>query len=227
MYNWFIENKELLKILYALLIGLICFIIVIKTNKLFKISFHQGIRYFRNAFFFYGIAFIARYFLVALINYGILDQLYRSISIIFFEFFLIMGGFFLLYSLLWRNFEYSETSSSSSLFNSRISLFYIMAFILVFLDYIWGTLCFMFFSQILLFVFVSIIAFMNYKKNGKNHKFLKFYFLAMLLNLVAWSLNTLAALFLNYNQKIMINIYVINVIIFLLFLYGIIKFTRL
>jgi len=65
LYDLIIENKELLKILYALIITVICLFIVIKTNKLFKISSHQGIRYLRNAFFFYGIAFITRYFLGA------------------------------------------------------------------------------------------------------------------------------------------------------------------
>ena len=61
IYGFIIQNKELFKIIYALVIVLICILIVIKTNKLFRLSFHTGIRYFRNTFFFYGIAFAIRY----------------------------------------------------------------------------------------------------------------------------------------------------------------------
>jgi len=61
MLEWIVLNKELLKIFYLLVVGLICTIIVLKSHKLFKLSMHQGIRYFRNAFLFFGIGFILRY----------------------------------------------------------------------------------------------------------------------------------------------------------------------
>lgn len=222
LYEWIIGNKELLKIFYALIIGIVCFFIVLKTDRLFRISLHQGIRYFRNAFLFYGLAFIIRYFIGAQYFYG---KNYSFIIKGAFEYLLIMAGFFLLYSLLWKKFEGSR-SDYSSLFNSRIFLFYLMAFILVFLDYLWRTYYFMFFSQIILFLYASIISYLNYKKNGKKYRFLKFYFMAMMFSLAAWLLNSIAALYLEWNQGVLMGVYLLNIIIFLLFLYGVVKVTR-
>tara|TARA_Y100000034_G_scaffold34251_1_gene41975 strand:- start:784 stop:1461 length:678 start_codon:yes stop_codon:yes gene_type:complete len=222
MYSLIIENKELLKIFYGLIIALICFVIVLKTNKLFSLSLHKGIRYFRNAFFFYGIAFIIRYLLGA---FFLSNPNYYFVINLLFEYFLVMGGFFLLYSLLWKRFENAKTNYNSSLFNTKIFLFYFMSLIIVFLDYIWQTYYFMFFSQIIIFVSAVIISYINYKKNGKQHKFLKLYFIAMILSLITWILNFLAALFLDWNKGVLTNIYLINIVIFLLFLYGVIKVT--
>ena len=218
VYEWIIANKELIKIFYALAIVSICAVIVFKTDRLFRLSSHQGIRYFRNAFFFFGIGFIIRYFLGAISNYHL-------ITTIIFEYFLIMAGFFLLYSLLWKRIEASGSDYQSSLFNSKIFIFYIMSLVIVLLDYLWGTYYLLFGSQIILFSFASIISYANYKKNGKRHKFLKFYFIAMMLSLVAWLLNAFASLLLNWHHGVLIVIYLLNIIIFLLFLFGVIKVT--
>lgn len=226
MYDLIIENKELLKIFYALVIGFICLIIVLKTHRLFSLSLYQGIRYFRNAFFFYGLAFVIRYLIGAPYLYSLIGTRYSSLVNLIFEYFLIMAGFFLIYSLLWKKIEVSGKYYFSSLLNTRISLFYTMAFIIAILDYLWNTRSFMFFSQVILFAFAAIISYNNYKKNGKQHRFLKFYFVAMLLSFLAWLLNTIAALYLKWNQGILMSVYASNIIVFLLFLYGVVKVTR-
>ena len=216
LYGFIAENKDLFRFFYSIMIAIICLIIVLKTDRLFRLSSHQGIRYFRNAFFFYGLAFVVRYFLAV--------PSYSGSMRLVFEFFVIMGGFFLFYSLLWKRFEgFKETSS---LFNSKIIIFYALAIIIAVLDYLWGGYIFMFGSQIILFVFASIISYKNYKRRGRQHRFLKLYFIVMILNLVAWVLNFAFAFFGNWRLRWMANIYVINVIIFLIFLYGVIKVTK-
>ncbi len=217
MLEWIIENKELLKFFYTFIIAGICAIIVIKTDRLFSLSSYQGIRYLRNAFLFYGAGFIIR----SLLEIKYLP--YRVIQILF-EFFLIMAGFFLLYSLLWKKFK--TPVKSSSLFNPWVIVFYLMALVIALVDNLWKTYTLMFFSQILLFIVASIISFRNYIENGKKHKFLKFYFAAMMLSLTAWILNALVASYFQWDQGLVINIYGLNIIIFLLFLYGVIKVTR-
>jgi hypothetical protein len=136
-----------------------------------------------------------------------------------------MAGFFLIYSLLWKRFEKSPQNHTSSLFNPIIFLFYLMAFVIASFDVIWTTYIFMFFSQIIIFAFASIISFKNYKTHGKEHKFLKFYFAAMLLSLGAWSLNAFAAI-VQWRLRFVVGVYIINIAIFLLFLYGVIKVTK-
>jgi len=226
MYEWIIENKELFKVFYALAVGLICAVIVLKTHRLFRLSHHQGIRYFRNAFLFYGVAFIIRYFLGAPLIYNLIGGEIFSLINFIFEYFLIMAGFFLFYSLLWKKIEGVKRNYPSSLFNLRIFPFYVMAGIIAVLDLLWNTREFMFFSQIIIFAFAGVISYVNYKKNGKRHRFLRFYFVAMVLSFLVWTSNAIAALYLNWNKAVLMGVYSSNLIIFLLFLYGVVKVTK-
>lgn len=216
LYSLVTDNKWILELLYTFIIFSICMVIVLKTDRFYRISFHNGIRYFRNAFLFFGMGFLARYF----INYGFSINNIEIIKTIF-EYLIIMAGFFLFYSLIWKKFASKE--EYSSLFNSKIIVFHLMAVILAVLDSIWQSYNFMFFSQMIIFSYTSIIAFINYTNNSEKFKFLKFYFIGMLLVLSAWVLNFLAASFFHWNQMILINIGIINVIFFFLFLYGVIK----
>lgn len=223
LYSLILENKWVLEVLYALAVSSICAVIVIKTDKFFRLSLHQGIRYFRNAFFFYGIAFIVRYV------FGILSDLeFESVYIVqgIFEYFLIMAGFFLLYSLVWRRFEAENEKYFTSLFNSKIAVFHLMAVVIAILDNAWQTYYFMFASQMLIFFYASIIAFINLRRNRNRHNFQRFYFLAMFLGLVTWTLNLLAPLYFHWSSGLLIDVGVINVVFFLLFLYGVIKVTK-
>jgi len=223
--SWVITNREVIKVFYGLLISIICFIIVSKAHRLYHLSFYEGIRYFRNAFLFFGIAFIFRYIIGGFANFGIISTDFLVPITILFEFFLLMAGFFLLYSLIWKRIEGSE-GSFSSILNSRILIFYVMAFIITILDYVWGGYYFMFLSQIIIFICAAIISYINYYKNGKKRGFLKFYFLAMILALVAWVLNAATAVFFNWERSALVFVYSLNIIIFLLFLYGIIRITK-
>jgi len=84
----------------------------------------------------------------------------------------------------------------------------------------------MFLSQIILFFFASIISYNNYKRDKKEHKFLKLYFIVMVLNLIAWILNFIFSSFLDWRLRWVANIYIINVLVFLIFLYGVVKLTK-
>ena len=222
IYNFIIQNKEILKIPYGFIICLICAIIFFKTDRLFKISAHQGIRYFRNAFFFFSLAFLIRYIMGSNILVPFIHENYFFVIKSTLEFFFVMAGFFLLYSLMWKDIGKGD-HFVSSLFNPVISLFYLMTFLIIAIDYLWNTYFLMFISQIIVFAIASAISFNNYLKNRKG--FPKFYFLAMILTLTAWILNAIAALF-EWNQILIINVSSINILIFLLFLWGVIKFTR-
>jgi hypothetical protein len=219
-----LENKWILELIYAFVICAICMVIVFITDKFYRLSLHQGIRYFRNAFLFYGIAFVGRYLfgLFSDISFG-----YAFVAQIFFEFFLVMAGFFLFYSLVWKKFEQKKTYYFTSLVNSKIILFELIALIIAILDTSWRTYYLMFFSQILVFFCASIIAFYNYRtKDNKKHKFLKFYLLAMILEFVAWVLNYLAAAYFHWRHLVLVDIGLINSIFFISILCGVIKITK-
>ncbi len=212
-----VENKEVIKLIYAFIIILICIIIAKKSNKIFKISSYKGAKYFRNAFIFYGLAFFSRYFLMFV--FSRLDlRLFYLISNYFFEFFLIIAGFLLLYSLSWKKIE-----NNKEILNLKILIFYSMALLLVVTDYLWRTYFLLFTSQIIIFSFIFAISFINYIEKGKNRKFLRIYCFSMLLALIAWILNALAGLLFNWNVFVMILIYSLNICVFLVFLFGVIN----
>ncbi len=224
-YSLIISNKELIKVFYGLIIVIICLIIVAKSHRLFKLSSYEGIRYFRNAFLFYAIAFMFRYLLGGFITYNVVSSEYFDLIRIIFEFFFIIAGFFLLYSLLWKRIEGSQ-GSYSSILNLRILIFYGMAFVITIIDYLWSSYYLLFTSQIVIFICAAIISYTNYINNGRKGKFLKFYLLAMILALVTGILNTLSAAYLNWDIMIILFVYMINILIFLLFLYGIMRITN-
>jgi len=224
IYTWIIENKEILKIIYALIICSIAAIITLKTDRLFKISDHQGLRYFRNSFFFYGLAFFMRFILgeaaTSIYKYG---EIYQQITILLFKFFIIMAGFFLLYSLVWKYVE--KIKNHHSFLNIKIVPFYIGTILIIFLDFVFHTNMFMYYSQVILFLILSIIAYKNYVKDKGESVFLKYYFLTMLLGFIAWTLNTVIYYFSNNIGIIQICIYGANIVFFITFLFGIVKIT--
>ena len=220
-YSFIIQNKEIFKLVYSLIIVAICLLIVFISNKFFRLSLHNGIRYFRNAFLFFAVGFFIRYIVKFIIPENSFPH-YNTIITSLFEFFLITGGFFLLYSLMWGKFEVKK-GSQSSLLNFRVVIFYTLSVIIVLLDYLWNTLYFMFILQIIIFLYASIISFTKISKN-KQRQFPKLYFIAMLLALFAWVLNALVIL-LGLGLSSTINIYIFNLIFFFLFLYGVVKVT--
>lgn len=224
LYDLVWENKEIFKLAYTIIIGCICLFIVLKTNKLFKLSSHQGIRYFRNAFFFYGLAFVMRYLLGAAYFLGQEAYIYPFLIKGVFEFFLIMAAFSLLYSLIWKKFE-PRGGIHNSLFNLRFLIFYLMGLIIVGLDLLWDTYFCMFLFQIFLFFYASGICYDNYEKSA-NKGFLKLYFIVIILNLFAWIANFLVATFFDWNRAGVISVYVLNIVIFILFLIGVVQATK-
>ena len=223
VYEWILANKEILKVVYALVIVSICAIIVLKTDRMFKLSDYQGLRYFRNAFFFYGLAFFVRFILG-----GIPAIADKSIFLLkvgfFFEFFIIVAGFFLLYSLIWKRIE--KVKSYHSLLNLRALIFYVVALLVTFLDLFYNTTLLMYSLQIVLFATIGVISYGNFSKDKKKHKFLKYYFLVIILGLIAWVLNAALEYFLNWNKVIQMGVCGLNILFFVFFLYAITKITK-
>jgi hypothetical protein len=221
LYEFILENKELLKVVYALIISFICALIVLKTDRMFKLSDHQGLRYFRNAFFFYGLSVIVRFIFGVVsisLDYG---KIYLLLTKFFFEFFIVSAGFFLLYSLIWRRIE--REASHHSILNLRALFFYLLALIFGILDVYFDTNLALYVSQILLFIILSFISYNNYLNGKKGHNFLKYYFFMMLLGLITWIFTMLLDYILDWNKIIQIIVYILNILFFFVFLYLIKK----
>jgi len=221
IYNLIVTNKFLLEVIYAFVLSLICLVILFKTDRYFRLSLHSGLRYFRNAFLFYGLAFFWKFLFAEAIK---LNDFQVPISQFFFEYLLVMGGLFLLYSLIWKKFH--TKPKVSSLFNSKISFLHLFAATIAIIDCLIGKYFLLFSSQIIIFGLASIIAFKNYKTKNKKSSFSRFYFLALLMGTVAWVLNFLTAFLFGWNIILLIDVGILNIIFFLLVLFGILKIIK-
>jgi hypothetical protein len=222
LYDWIIANKELVKVIYALIICFICAIVVIKTDRLFKISNYQGLRYFRNAFFFYGVSFLIRFILGGLQIETLFN--YEQTIWFLFEFTIITAGFMLLYSLIWKKIE--NEIKYHSLFNRNMFVIYAISLVITVLDALWNTPLFMYLSQIVLFIALIKLSYSNFAQSGKESPFLKYYFITMILGLAAWLLNMILQYYLNWNKVVQMIVYGLNALFFLLFLYGALNIAK-
>ena len=59
----------LLETIYFLIVSGICVLIYYRTREIYRISRHQGIRHFRNIFFYFAIAYIFRFIEVSFLIY--------------------------------------------------------------------------------------------------------------------------------------------------------------
>ncbi len=219
VYDWILGNKEILKIIYALIVVFVCSIIVLKTDRLFKISDYQGLRYFRNSFFFFGIAFLTRYILGLGGGEGF-PPYYSSAIKILFEFFIIVAGLLLFYSLIWKRVEKSK--HYHSFFNLNMFVLYSVALIITIASSIFNGGGIMCIFQVLLFLFMGVVIYVNQKKDN----FARLYFLTITIGLIIWILNTLLYFFWNWNSLVEIIVYGLNIVFFSLFFYTVIKLTE-
>ncbi len=227
IYDFIFATKELSKVVYALSICLICAIIVLKTDRLFKLSDHQGLRYFRNSFLFYGISFITRYILGGIsnpLNSSYYNQLYLIIINHLSNFFIIVASLFLLYSLVWKYID--KKKRHRSFLNMQTIIIYLLSFIIVLLNYVLKMNYLFYIFQILLFTSLTIISLSNCLDKKQRNKISKYYFLTLFLGLMIWVSHLFAYLYTNLNSLFNLLIYTTNILFFMSFLISISKLTN-
>lgn len=215
-----------LETIYTILVLAPTITIFIKTRNLYSFSGYKGLNYFSKAFLFLAIGFFFRYLatllriffhdnqLNTITNFGILTTAM--------EFFLVLPGLLLLYSLIWKKFE-KRIYKNRFLGNSE-TLIYLIAILLALGDYLLQSFLLMYTSQILLFMIASIV---SYKKTReKKRPMMQLYFIAMVLFFIAWIINFIAQYTINMLPVLRVYVYLITVTVCFIFLYIIAKLTR-
>jgi hypothetical protein len=182
---------------------------------MFKISDYQGLRYLRNSFFFYGTALIIR-FIIGTENYPFMN--------FFYEFFLVVASFSLFYSLVWK--FLGPIKNYHSLFNLRMSLFYLVSFFISSVDFFLKTSVLLYSSQIIIFFLMGCISYKNYLKDKNQNLFLLFYFIAMCLGFFIGAFNLYFSYWANITSEFIVLIYCMNFFFFLIFLYGLMRTNK-
>jgi hypothetical protein len=215
----------LIETIYALALIIPCLIIFFKVKRIHDFSKYKGLMYFSHAFVFFCIGFFIRYIYMIFSRFsGDIASTIQDYNILLalMKFFLILPGFFLLYSIIWKKFEIKKYSKSIITYPEFI--IFIITLIIVLLGIFHETLLFFYFSQILLFSISSLISFINLRK--KSNRFRLLYFSSMFIFLLIWIVNLFAQYTIDRFPIIRIYTYVATVIGILLFFYITLNLTK-
>ena len=183
MMPHFLESGFEAEFLYTLIVVVLCFLVYHKTKEIYELTKHQGIKYFRSAFLFLGLAYVSRFLLHLIILTGISLRFIIPKRIMFFPVFTVpvtylstMAIFFLIYSTIWKRIQYKNFLILSNIVAILISVtaFFSRSLILVSI------------LQLIILLFTVMISTRNHKKKKKKYT-RTLYFLISIL----WLINLL------------------------------------
>ncbi len=203
------------EVIYSFVIILASLMIYFATKELYELSSYKGIKYFRQAFLFFAIAYFFRSFIkFVMFNFGIGDMRYFQhgiffgiLTLIIFSYFSSMAIFYLVQSVLYKRINGKMVyvfhglaiiiSLSIALFMNPITLLLVNLFLL----------CFVF------------AAYYFAHKDSKNNS------LSVIYGLLAffWTVNFVDIIIPNFFQSFQLVIYIVSIAIFLVILYKVLK----
>ncbi|MDP3966306.1 MAG: hypothetical protein Q8Q04_02140 [archaeon] len=209
-----------IELIYSFVIIFCSLIIYFSTKKMYNISKYPGIKYFRESFLFFAIAYFFKSFISFLLFIFQFHEVVEFssvflgvITLFFFMYASTMAIFYLVYSIAWKNFR--ESSYTIPLIHvfvliiSAFSIFVREAGMLIIL-------------QILLFSFVAFRNFSSYRKLGKKKRASSIYIIYLLL-FIFWMLNLADLLVAGFGAVIELLVSMASIGIFLLILYKVTK----
>ncbi|MFC1768388.1 hypothetical protein ACFLZX_01365 [Nanoarchaeota archaeon] len=161
---------------YSIFVVIICLLIYIKTKSVYELTKHKGIQYFRNAFLFFGLAYIARF----------MAHLFKITNITF-EFFIPMREiwpyvlmvtgylstiaiFYLIYSTIWEKIGHKQFL----IFSNTIAI------ILAIIPVIFRSHLTLAVAQIILLLLAIVLNIIYHKKSSKHYQTKALYFLILI-----------------------------------------------
>ncbi len=211
------------EILYSFIIIVCSLMIYFGTKEIYELSSYKGLKFFRQAFLFFALAYFFRSFIKLILFYfnvhgifsispRLLNPLIGQITLILFMYFSTMAIFYLLYSVMHKKWNYEH----------RIYLFHIIAVALAISSVVSRNPFSYLGLNILLLVFVLSVVYLSYKNSKKKTKGHDLYAIYVLL-LFFWILNIIDILIPTFFQNFQLIIYLASSGIFLLMLYRVLK----
>jgi len=212
------------ELFYSLVIIVSSMIIYFSTKELYDLSQHKGIKYFRNAFLFFGISFIF-FFLIKFIVFSFnltriphFNPMFLGNIILFiFIYASTIAMFYLLYSVMWKKIDDKRNYN-------KIPIFHVIALIVSFLSVSTQNGFILLLIQALVFLFIAIESYMNYRKSKKEKNISSIYIIYFLV-FAFWILNIIDIIVPNFFSFVQIIIYTISSFIWLIILYKVLKKT--
>lgn len=211
------------ELIYSIVIIACSLMIYFGTKELYELSYHKGIKYFREAFLLFAIAYFFRYsikFILQYFNVGMILDMQKKISqfyfgqitLFIFIYFSSMAIFYLLYSVIWKKLNHKT-----------IYISHAVAILFATLTILSRNPLTQLTINILLFFIALLTVYIADKSQKKKTKH-SLYTIYVLLSFF-WILNILEILIPHFLQSIQILIYIPSTIIFLIILYKVLKKT--
>jgi hypothetical protein len=194
------HESFLLGSIYPIFSFLVCMLIYLKTKEIEKLSLNRGVKYFRRAFLFLGLSFPIMFLLMSARVFigenseaiGV-DPGFREtgipLGIIMSRYFLLVCVFYLLYSLLWKNFD----NRKNWIYIFMEPLIFIVSFVIIGIDLLIGHV----FSTLILIIvlsFIAVLSYLKYNRSSKKQK-LPWYPISLFLFSLIWGIQFASLLF--------------------------------
>lgn len=208
------------ELIYAFVIIICSLIVYFSTKELYKLTSHQGIKYFRQAFLFFAIAYFFRSVIKFILMFLDLKEIFEfspmflSQGMLFiFVFSSVMAIFSLLFSVMWK-----QWNNHKKLFY----LFYVIAIVLSLVSTSVRKMEIIFAINLLLLIMISFITFMAYRESREKKKGPNLYIVYILLFIFS-ALNVIDILIPHFLKGYQLIIYLVSCGIFLAIQYKVLR----
>jgi hypothetical protein len=173
-------NFVILELIFSTIVIILTLLIYFRTREMYVLTKHKGIRYFRNSFLFFGLAFFFRFafhlFMMSrIINMHLAREIIAPVSLTITSYLSTMAIFYLVLSTLWK-----YTKSNSLLYTAHA-----FAAVIVVLVGFFRTPGILGIAQLVLLVFATVLSYFSHRKSKKHSPL----FIIYILLFVIWVAN--------------------------------------
>jgi hypothetical protein len=202
---------------YTLIIMSSCFIIYIKTKELYELTTHTGIRYFRNAFLFLGIAYFLRFLTPIFRTQPFSPTIFFSKGFFLVSYVSSVAVLSLLWSVLWKKYHKG--------FFDRMIFLHAIAVAIALVNFVFRVKLFVILFNTFLVLLAAILSY-YYRKSDRKSGFSQFHFVYLLL-FIFWILNFAARFyFRSISTAAGLTLHTLSTALFLIILYRVLKITH-
>jgi len=203
------------ELIYSFVIILCSLLIYYSTKEIYKLSSYKGLKYFREAFFFFALVYFFKSFIRFFIFFLGRKEIFEiasslgNLSLFIFIYASSIAVFYLVYSVMYKKWNHEKTI---------IPTLHITAVIIALISMITRSSRIILGIEIILFISLTIITFISHK-NTKKPNNLRFIYL---LILIFFFLNIIDLITPNF-RAFQIFIYLFSIAIFIGILYKVLR----
>lgn len=182
MKHLFVDPTRVgIELLYAAMVVILCLLIYLKTKEMYNLTKHKGVNYFRNAFLFFGLAYLFRFVFTLIkltrVTFDVdLPRLFiQPLSLVLVGYLSTIAIFYLTASTIWKHIKGNK-------YNILLHLIALLIAILVFVTRSPDILLL---TQVILLLFTLVMGYLKFRRSKKLSQLSIIYFLLFIF----WVIN--------------------------------------